>query len=228
MRKYAILPVLAVLVAAALIWGWRAQQAKQAAEMQLGIDSSRVLEQQFSKARAIKVATIQGRITAQSSDPGLWGLLQSSQIKAAPFTLDYFVDLSQVDRSDFRWNEASRTLIVQIPDIVLGRPNVDEAGAKAQFSGIYISRGAALRLNKRAATAVMLRARIVAESHENMNKARTAAREAIRDFARLPLEAAGKKGMKIVVKFPFDGSEKLDQWDESTPIEDIVRTHRTL
>ncbi|NJM50118.1 MAG: DUF4230 domain-containing protein [Sphingomonadales bacterium] len=222
MRKVAVAVLLFALLAA-LFWGWRAQREQAQAQMQLGLDSSRVVEQQFRAARQIKVAAVDGRIVAKSSDDGLWGLLQSSQVKSVPFTVDYLVDLSDVNASDWRWDEERRTLIVAIPDVAIGSPNVDESRAVTEQSGIYISREAGVKLNQRAAAAVRARAQKFAQSPENLQKARAGARDAVAALARLPLEAAGKDDIKIIVKFPFEGGENLDRWDESRPIADVVR-----
>ncbi|MFC4292845.1 DUF4230 domain-containing protein [Sphingorhabdus arenilitoris] len=222
MRKVAII-VLVLALLGALLWGWQARRGQEQAELQLGLDSSRVLEQQFRAARQIKVAAIDGRIVARSSDDGFFGILKSTQTKSVPFTVDYLVDLSDADASDWRWDEDSRTLIVAIPDVQVGSPNVDESRAVTQQSGIYISREAGLNLNQRAASAVRARAQKFARSPENLQKARAGAKEAVAALARLPLEAAGKSNIKIVVKFPFEGGENLDRWDESRPIADVIR-----
>lgn len=221
-----IIAILGIALVSALLWGWQSNRAKEEADLQLGLDSSRILQEQFSKARQIKVATVEGSILARSTDPGFLGILKSSQTKKVPFTVDYFVDLSSIDSSDFYWDENSKTLTVEAPDIVVGNPNVDETKAESKLSGIYISRKTGLKLNQKASNAVRIRAEEFAKSPENINKAREQARAAMQDFAQLPLAAVGKDDVTVVTKFPFDGSKSLDRWEVSRSIDDIVREMR--
>lgn len=218
-----IIAVLALALSAALFWGWQSNRAKEEADLQLGLDSSRILQEQFGAARQIKVATVEGNILARSTDPGFLGLLKSSQTKQVPFTVDYYIDLSSIDSSDFYWDEQSKTMTITAPDIVIGNPNIDESKAATKVSGVYISRKAGLNLNQKASNAVRVRAEEFAQSPENITKAREQARAAMQDFAKLPLAAVGKNEVTVVTKFPFDGAKSLDRWQVSRSIEDILR-----
>lgn len=218
-----IIALLIAICAAALIWGWQSNRAKEEADLQLGLDSSRILEEQFSKARQIKVASVEGSIVARSTDPGFLGLLKSSQTKKVPFTVDYYIDLASIDSSDFYWDESSKTMTIEAPDIVVGKPNIDESKADTKLSGIYISRKTGLKLNQQASQAIRVRAEKFAKEGENIIKARSEARDALSDFAQLPLAAVGKNGVTIVTKFPFDSGKNLDRWEVSRSIKDIAR-----
>lgn len=225
MKKLII--ALLLVIGAALIWGWQSNYDKDRANLQLGLDSSRILEEQFSKARQIKVATIEGSIVARSTDPGFLGLLKSSQTKKVPFTVDYYIDLSSIDSNDFYWDENSKTMTIKAPDIVVGAPNIDESRADTKLSGIYISRKTGLKLNQQASRAVRIRAEKFAADADNMNKARAEARQAMSEFAQLPLAAMGENDIRIITKFPFDApadtGENLDRWEVSRSIADIAR-----
>ncbi len=217
-----IIALLLLISSIAIIWGWQSQRAKQEAELQLGLDSSRILEEQFRKARQIKVASIDGSIVARSTDSGFLGILKSSQTKKLPFTVDYYIDLSSMDSSDFYWDKQSKTMIIEAPDVVVGPPNIDETQADTKFSGIFISRKAGLRLNAAASQMVRTRAEKFAHEADNIIAARKEAREALQDFAQLPLASVGIDDVKIIVKFPFDSEEKIDNWNISRSIQDIA------
>ena len=80
---------------------------------------------------------------ATSATSHLWGWLPSSRVVKAPFEVDYFVDLRTLGPSDFRYDATAKTLLVEVPDVTVGRPNVDEANVTIdQTSGLFVSRTA--------------------------------------------------------------------------------------
>ena len=226
MRKIAAI-IAAAGIFAILFMAWRSDRAREAAEMQLGLDSSRVISVSFEKAREVKVYSGKSVITARTTDPAFFKILSTSQTKKIPVTFDYFINLKKVDQSDYRWNKDTQTLIVTMPDITIGSPNANEEAAEIEQVGLYISREAGIRMNRNAARAVRLRAMEEARKPENILAARESARTFMTEFTRAPLKAAGLSNVKIAVRFPFDSKNANDRWDESRPVADIMREYKS-
>ena len=67
-----------------------------------------------------------------------------------PFSVDYFIDVSHIGPDDLEWNERTRTLIVNAPDVKPARPNVDEAARTlVRTNGMFVTRKAAEELSRR-------------------------------------------------------------------------------
>lgn len=217
-----LIAALAVVALAALAWGWHAHRQRQAAELQLGIDSARVISESFAGTNRLKVGEVSGKLVARSEDPGLIDLLDSSQTIVAPWSVDYFIDLSRVGSSDFAWNADARTLLVELPEPIVGRPNIDMTGAEVTQSGVFISRQAGMRLQRKAADALAVRADQAARSTENLKRVRQSAAEAVRHNVEAPLKAAGMGDVKVDIRFRSQRSTNDDVWDYTTPIDQVA------
>jgi hypothetical protein len=213
--------VLILVVLGAALWSWRADQARKEAELQLGLDSSRIVAQAFASTNQLKVSQLTGKVTARAEDPGMVAVLASSQTMTAPFSVDYFVDLSQVAPADFAWDAKGKKLVIAVPDPLPARPNIDEGAARITQTGLFISRTAALRLARQASVAMAVRAAKEAQTPANMQKAREAARAALRTNALAPLKAAGVDVADVQVRFRSEGRTNDDVWDYTTRIEDV-------
>lgn len=222
------LVVLLVVVALAVAGGWTwwtisdARENQKKAEMELGLVSGRVLSATFVAARRLHVGTVSGDIVVRSDD-GKW--LKNSQFTRAPATIDYFVDLKNVGPDAFRWNEADRVMSVDLPDITIGKPNIDLAKAKIKQNGIWISRESGQRLQQQAVVRLNTQANEAASRAANVQKARDNARRAVEDFVRLPLKAAGLGSIRIVVRFPDEAKPRnisSQDWDVSKPIGEVL------
>ena len=227
MRKAVVLVLVAVVIAA-LIYGWMANRAREEAELQLGLDSARVLSQSFAATNDLKVSTLSGRIVARSRDEGYIDALDVDQTLRAPFTADYFIDMGAIDLSDFAWNPDTRTMTIAIPDPEVAPPNIDMARADVRQSGLWVSRSAGMRLQRSAARSVSAKARQVANSPENVRKARAAARKAIAANAQAPLDAAGMGEVKVDVRFRSELNTNDDVWDYTLPYEEVLRRRQAM
>ena len=205
-----------------LAWGWQAQRAREAAELQLGLDSTRVLSQAFGATNQLKVAGISGELVARASDPGMLPILSSSQTMKAPYSVDYFIDLGQLQPSAFSWDAKGKRIVIELPDVTTAKPNIDTAAASVSQSGLYITRGAGLRMQRAAAQALALRAGEEAKKPENLAKARAAALAAVKANALGPLRAAGKDDVSVEVRFAFQRNNSDDVWDYTTPIDQVA------
>lgn len=221
-RGRAIAIVVGVALAlGAVVWAWQAEQARKAAELQLGLDGSRIVAQAFTSANQLKVSELSGRVTARAEDPGMVAILASSQTMTAPFTVDYFVDLSKVSPADFAWDAVAKKLVIEVSDPFPAAPNVDEGAASVTQTGLYISRGAALQLARKSTRAMTARAAKEAQAPANLQRAREAARAALRRNALAPLQAAGVEVAQVQIRFRSEGRTNDDVWDYTTRIEDV-------
>ncbi len=213
-----------LLLAVAAVMLWRAQSRADKAERQLGLESARTLSETFAKARDLRVATLSGEVIARGSDPGFAGVLPTSLTMRYPYSVDYFLDLRRIDGAAYRWNAATRTMTVRLPDVAPARPNVDAGGAtRIGTTGMFMSRDAAQRLNSQVAARAALRAADSSMKREHLDRARASAREAMQDLVATPLRAAGLGEVKVVVRYPWEpeGQGAPVRWDESRPAREV-------
>lgn len=223
--KLAALAAVLLAIATGLAIWW-ADARVDRAERQLGLDAARTLSETFAKARDLRVATLSGEVIARGSDPGFAQLLPTSMTIRYPYSVDYFVDLRRIDASRYRWDAASRTMTVRLPDVVPARPNVDASGSeRIATTGVFMSRDAAQRLNGQVAARAALSAADSARKREHLDRARASAREAMQALVGTPLRAAGLDEVKVVVRYPWEpetGGVPV-RWDESRPVEAVLR-----
>lgn len=225
-RGVALLLLVALVLASAGIYGWLQSRARAEAERRLGLDASRVVSELFSTQAALKVGTLNGRVVARSEDPGAIGWLRSEQTFAAPYAVDYFVDMRDVGPGAYHWNSATRTISVEVPDVAPAPPNIDEARAVVTQRGAIITRRAGLELARQASQRATGRAAETARKDEQLNRARENARVVIGRLAAGPLQAAKLGEVRVSVRFPWEPRRTpnaVERWDESRPVEDVLR-----
>ena len=224
--------VIAVLAAVALLglFAWSQYRARMEAERTLGLEASRVVAEHFSKAAAVKVGTLSGKTVAKGTDEGFLGLVKTEQTTTIPFTVDYFVDVTRVDQSSYRWNPETKTLTVDIPDVTVAKPNIDETAARSQQSGLYISRRASLDLARQTSQRAAARSKEAAQKPENMQKARDNAKTVVARMAQGPLAAAGLGEVRVEVSFPWEpksaSAVPAERWDQSRRMEDVLEERK--
>ncbi|WP_260482266.1 DUF4230 domain-containing protein [Sphingomicrobium flavum] len=154
----------------------------------------------------------------------LGGLLEAERTLILPGTARYELDMAKIGANDVRWDEASRTLSVTMPEIEIAGPEVDlEAAREYGESGVLgvvtdtdalltraNQQGAIKDLRKQAASAVPL------------NLAREAARDAVRRNFELPLRAAGIDNVRVEARFASDPRASNEQVDVSTSIDNAL------
>ena len=122
-----------------------------------------------------------------------------------PATVEYRLDLSEMDRGDFTWDEASQTLSVTLPDLDISPPNLNEAEARYFTDGLYVSRDASVSLSRNNSRQAQERANDFARNAEVMSLARSAARDAVRQNLAIPLQVAGFGEVDVQVRFGDEG-----------------------
>jgi hypothetical protein len=160
-----------------------------------------------------------------SAQQQLGGLVSSERTLILPGDVRYEVDLSKLQPDDVRWDGSSKTLHVKLPEIEVAGPDVDINAVKEYGSGGVLSaltnadqqldqtnRGRAVQDLRKQATATV-----------PMQLARQSARQAVERSFAMPLVAAGFKDVKVVARFPTEGSDEPSYLDLSTPYEEAIK-----
>lgn len=223
--------LLVAVVAGAFAW-WehhqagKAQQAKDQAELQAGIDASRVLTDRFAAESDLRVARRSGTIRTRGACTSLH-LFSNEQRTIAPYSVGYFVDLAGMDRSRYRWDARDRVMFVEVPDVTVDAPNIDTAHARSEQSGMVISRACGLAMQQQVAGRLRDVANDWARRPDHLAEARGAARAAVAALVRGPLAAAGLGKVTVRVRLAGDPRPADDrQWDVSRSIEEVLADPR--
>jgi len=142
-----------------------------------------------------------------------------------PGDVRYELDLSRLQPGDVSWNGSTQTLSVKLPEIEIAGPDVDINAVKEYGSGGVLSAltnaDEQLDAANRARAVQDLRKQATAEVP--MRLAREAARQAVERSFGMPLLAAGFKDVKVVARFPTDGTSQPSYLDLSTPYEEAIK-----
>ena len=162
-------------------------------------------------------------VTSQQQRFG--GLVSSQRTLILPGDVRYEVDLAQLQPRDVSWDAGARTLKVKLPEIEVAGPDVDINAVKEYGGGGVLgsltndvqqldqtNRARAVADLKKQATAAL-----------PMQLARQAARAAVERSFAMPLQAAGFKDVKVVVRFPTDGTDEPSVINGSTPYEQAIK-----
>lgn len=160
----------------------------------------------FEKQNSLTVFSSRFDVVAESVNtpsvgPVELSPLESRQAMIVPATVEYRLDLSAMDRSDFAWDEDGQTLAVTLPPLMVSTPNLDESQARYFTDGVYVSRDASTALSRNNSQQAERRALSFAENPEVMALARTAAREAVQQNLAIPLQVAGFGDVTVTVQF---------------------------
>ena len=224
-RYFAVVASVALIVALA-IYALVQREQKEEAQQDLSYETAKILTEKFSEKAALQVMTVSGELVVSASDSGFAGLLATSQKRRLPYSVDYFVDLSDLGPEKYRWLASESTMIIEIPDVTISRPNIDESRAKGGTpDGLFVSRGAAMRLNQKLAARSTSFAADHAKKPENLEKARRSARDKIEKFVSAPLAVAGLGKVVVVTRYPWENTGiAKERWDYSTPLIEIMRS----
>lgn len=142
-----------------------------------------------------------------------------------PGDVRYELDLSKLQSSDVTWDASTKTLRVQLPEIELAGPDVDLAAAQEYGEGGVLSAltdaNQELDSTNRAKAVSDLRKQ--ASGAVQMRLAHQAARAAIERSFAMPLLAAGFRDVKVVARFPTEGTDDASYLDLSTPYEEAIK-----
>lgn len=159
----------------------------------------------------------------------LGGLVSAERTLILPGDVRYELDLAQLGSEDVRWDEASSTLNVRLPEIEIAGPEVDlsavrEYGENGVLSAITDA-DQALDRNNRARAVADLRKQ--AGAAVPMRLAREAGRQAVERSFALPLQAAGFDNAKVVARYATEGSPVTEPLDRSRSYNDVLEEARS-
>lgn len=155
----------------------------------------------FEKQDKLTVFSAELAPVVASDDARMFGLLKSKQVAVIPARVDYTVDLAKVGRDRLKWDAAAKRLDVQLPPLMVGRPNLDEARAQYLREGVLITRDAQAKLTRSNTLLAEQQATQQAANPVLMGLARGAAQDAIRQNLAIPLKVAGYGDVTVTVRF---------------------------
>jgi uncharacterized protein DUF4230 len=159
-----------------------------------------------------------------SQEQRLGGLVSSERTLILPGDVRYEIDLSKLEPNDVTWDGSSRTLHVKLPEIDIAGPDIDINSVKEYGGGGVLS--ALTNANQQLDQTNRARAvgdlRKQATAAVPMRLARQSARQAVERSFAMPLLAAGFKEVKVVARFPTEGTDEPSYLDLSTPYNQVI------
>ena len=160
-----------------------------------------------------------------SKQQRLGGLVSSERTLILPGDVRYELDLSKLQPGDVKWDASAHTLRVALPEIEIAGPDVDinavrEYGGGGVLSALTDANGQLDQANRARAVADL---RKQAMGDVPMRLAHQAARSAIERSFAMPLAAAGFKDVKVVARFPTEGTDEPSYVDLSTPYDEAIK-----
>ncbi len=154
----------------------------------------------------------------------LGGLVSAERTLVLPGDVRYELDLAKLDADDVRWDSATSTLNVTLPEIELAGPEVDLAAAREYGEGGVLSAvtdaDSALDRNNRARVLADLRKQ--AGAAVPMRLAREAGRQAVERSFALPLQAAGFDSARVIARYRTEGSPVTVPLDHSRSYNEVL------
>ena len=202
------------------------RQKREAAELQAGVDASRVLSATFERAGALRAARLRGDIMSTGACTSAY-VFANGQQTVAPYTVNYLLDLSKVGRASFRWNARDRIMFVDLPGITVEPPAVDMGRARSRQTGTFISRSCGLLMGQQIAGRLASAAWVNARRPDYIARAQESARREVAQLIQAPLAAAGLGKVDVRVRMPTDPRPSGDkQWDRSRSIDQVLADPR--
>ena len=196
-RVQAVPWLIVIALLAAVAWlGWRAFIYEEEGDP---VGSAMLA---FEKQNSLTVFASRFEVVAESVDNrGPFGQLESRQAVIVPASVEYRLDLGEMDRDDFSWNAETSRLTVTLPQLQTTRPNLDEARARVFTEGLYVSRDASADLARNNSQQAERKASAFAKNPEILSLARNAAKQAVRQNLAIPLQVAGYDEITVDVRF---------------------------
>ena len=221
-------PLVLAMVAVALVLGALLGMTSGIADKLFGPNPKTIATSSLESMRAQNRLTVFAAryvsvVTSEQQRFG--GLVSSQRTLILPGDVRYELDLAKLQNGDVTWDGSRKTLTVKIPEIEVAGPDVDINSVKEYGGGGVLS--ALTNANQQLDAANRQRAvndlRKQATAAVPMQLARQSARQAIARSFAMPLAAAGFRDVKVVARFPTDGSDEPSYIDLSTPYEEAIR-----
>ena len=179
---------------------------------------------QSMRAQNRLIAFVARYVSVTTSTTSRFGL-SSKRTLILPGDVRYELDLSKLQPKDVSWDGSTHTLNVRLPEVEIAGPDVDLTAAQEYGEGGVLSAltnaDEALDQANRAKAVADLRKQ--AQGAVQMRLAHQAARAAIERSFAMPLAAAGFKDVKVVARFPTEGTDEPSYLDLSTPYEEVIK-----
>lgn len=221
-------PVVLATVALALVLGLLLGISSTVADRLFGPNPKTIASSSLESMRAQNrlVAFVARYVSVVTSEQArLAGLVSSERTLILPGDVRYELDLSKLEPGDVAWDGSSKVLKVKLPEIEVAGPDIDINSVKEYGGGGVLSAltnaDQQLDQNNRARAVQDLRKQAMGEVP--MRLAHQAARLAVERSFAMPLVAAGFKDVKVVARFPTEGSEDPSFLDLSTPYEEAIK-----
>ncbi|MHA7819353.1 MAG: DUF4230 domain-containing protein [Erythrobacter sp.] len=199
LRGETMLALIAVLLLVATVFlGWRAYFYQEEGDPV----ASAMLA--FEKQNSLVVFASRFEVLAESEYEQSVGPITVRRVRQAaiiPASIDYRVDLSAMDASDFEWNPEDETLRVTLPQLQTSQPNLNEASARIFTEGLFNTGGSQQQLSESNSRIAVEKAQAFAKKEEILGLARSAARDAVRQNLAVPLQVAGYERARVEVRF---------------------------
>ena len=166
-------------------------------------------------------------VSVTSSKTSRFGFT-SERTLILPGDVRYELDLAKLQPSDVKWDSATQTLNVKLPEVEIAGPDVDLAAAREYGQGGVISSltNSEEQLDQANRTGAVADLRKQASAGTPMRLAREAARQAVERSFAMPLQAAGFADAKVVATFATDGRQGGSRITGSTPYEEAIEEGR--
>lgn len=160
-----------------------------------------------------------------SEQQRLGGLVSSERTLILPGDVRYELDLSRLEPKDVSWDASNHRLTVRLPEIEIAGPDIDINSVKEYGGGGVLSAltDADQQLDQTNRARAVADLRKQASAAVPMQLAHQAGRAAVERSFAMPLLAAGIKGVKVVARFPTEGSDEPSYLDLSTPYEEAIK-----
>lgn len=165
-------------------------------------------------------------VSVTSSTTNRFGF-SSERTLILPGDVRYEIDLSKLRPQDVKWDASSHTLNVMLPEIEIAGPDVDLAAAREYGEGGVLSAltNSDQQLDQANRQAAVADLRKQASAGTPMRLARDAARQAVARSFAMPLMAAGFSDVKVVAKFPTDGTSDGSRITASVPYNEAIEDY---
>lgn len=184
---------------------------------------TKVVQATFARASALKVGSVSGTVQSTATDVRGGGWLRSDRIIKAPFSVDYFIDVSTLGADSYQWDAARRRITIDVPDVTVARANVDESQLTVdETHGLFVTRDAAATLARKASSFAQRAAQQEAQKPARIKAARDNARRAVQQLIGNALTAADMGNIDVVISFPSDRLDDAERWDESRSVRDVL------
>ena len=184
---------------------------------------------QSMRAQNRLIAFVARYVSVTTSTTSRFGL-SARRTLILPGDVRYELDLAKLEAKDVSWDDSTHTLSIRLPEVEVAGPDVDLSAAQEYGAGGVLAAltNADQSLDQANRASAVADLRKQASAPVPMRLARQAARQAVERSFAMPLVAAGFKDVKVVARFPTEGTDEASYLDLSTPYEEAIKEAERL